>query len=98
MTKDKFKIGDTVYWLQTEDDLYSPDIGTVVDYNPDGMGWLKWVKYKVKFGKKDKEHYFYLGNNGSPDVFSSRVYSKKEYELLIAKTEYEEICDYGNGD
>lgn len=92
---DKFKIGDKMYWEQPGDLPEQFAIGIVVEYNPNGYGWLKWVKYKVDFGKG---YIWYMGNNCSPDVFCSKVYTTNEYKLLLDKMEYEKILDHGNGD
>ena len=93
---DKFNVGDKGYWLQPDDELEHAAQFEVIDYNPDGFGWLKWVKYKVAIGPKP--HTWFLGNDASPDVFCSKVYSEAEYRKELAKKEYMEIQDDGTAD
>ena len=99
MSEDKFKVGDKLYWVGVGHDPEGVAIGTVVLYNPNGISWIKGVKYEAEFiGKDGKPHTYYFGNDRSPDVFGSIVLTENEYKLRCAKKEYEEILDHGNGD
>lgn len=94
---DKFKVGDPIYWINADGED-SVEIGRVIDYNPEGFGWLKMVKYQAAFTGENASHFVYLGNERSPDVWGSVVMTKDEYEKSVAKREYEELLDHGNGD
>ena len=89
----KHQIGDTVYFVQ--DDIYKPIVCKIIEYNPDGYGWLNWVKYKVSYGKNGV---MLIGDSRSPDVFIAKIYSVDEYNFELDKLEYSEINDHGNGD
>ena len=90
----KFEVGDDMIILNMCSD---PDIvvtGKVIDVNNDGYGWLPWVKYKIKVGTQN----WFMGDYRSPDVLSAEVLTVDEYNLKLAKEEYESIIDHGNGD
>lgn len=93
---DKFKIGDTMIVTDFSHNQEEPQKAIVIDYKPGGFGWLESVKYEVRFN--GSKHTWLMSDTGSPDVWTAKVYTIKEYEKVQAKEEYSEILDHGNGD
>lgn len=79
MTKDRFKIGDTIFisnWFGNQPNNTVIKAKIIDRFKQDS---LPWVKYVIIIDGKDKK--FCIGDFRSPDIWKAKIYKKSKKQI-----------------